>query len=96
MVMHLSYGRYFDEDVITDLSYEECLHIVRGLEAFKKRHLRNGPVVEKVATFMQRNRVRNLAWLNQHIEDMASRELGGSKPSSGRLQHPRGSPLRIA
>lgn len=84
MGMHLSYERYLDEDSTPDLSYKECLHIVRGLEAVRKRHLRNGPVVEKVATFMQRNRVRNLAWLNQLIEDMAARVLGDSKPSSGR------------
>jgi hypothetical protein len=86
--MHLNYERSLLEDSTAAFSYEECLHIVRGLETVKKRHLKNSPVVEKVAALMQKNGVRNMALLSQLIEDMADGILGESKPSSARVEQP--------
>lgn len=86
--MHLNYERNLDEDAITDLSYKECLDVVRGLETVKKRHLRNSPIVEKTAILMHRNRVRDVAWLSQMIEAMADRLLEESRLSPTIVEHP--------
>jgi len=88
--MHLNYDRKHLEDLTTEFSYEECLHIVRGLETVKKRRLKNSPVVEKIAALMQQNGVRDMAWLSQLVEDMADRVLGESKlsPSGVELLKP--------
>lgn len=87
--MHLNYERKLPEDSTGDFSYEECLHIVRGLETVKKRRLKNSPVVEKIAALMQQNGVRDMAWLSQLVEDMADRVLGESKLSSPRVELPK-------
>ena len=87
--MRTSYERYLDEDRTPELSYEECLQIVKGLEAVRKYSLSNSPIVEKVAILMQQSRFRNLAWLNQLIENTAVRMPGDSKGSSVNAGHPK-------
>ncbi|MCJ7522755.1 MAG: hypothetical protein MUP21_11155 [Dehalococcoidia bacterium] len=86
--MHLNYERSHHEDLVPDLSYKECLDIVRSLETVKKLHLRNSPIIEKIAVLMQQNRVRDLTWLSQLIEDTADRVLGESRLSSMIAEHP--------
>jgi ribosomal protein L31E len=64
-----------DEDSTTELSYEECLHIVEGLEYVRKSKLAESPIVELAARLMQENKIRHLPSLNQFIEDLASNNV---------------------
>lgn len=64
-----------DEDLTTELSYEECLHIVKGLEYVRRSKLAKSPIVELAARLMQQNKIRHLPSLNQFIEDVASNNV---------------------
>ena len=85
--MRFNYQRNLYEDTTPDLTYKECLNIIRGLETVKKHHLRNSPVVENMATLMHQRKVRDLAWLSQLIEDTANKVLVESKLPSTDVEH---------
>ena len=53
--MRQPYEQNLDLNYKPELSYEDCLRIVKGLEAVRKCHLTNSPIVERAARFMQRN-----------------------------------------
>lgn len=80
--MRQSYDQNLDQNYKPELSYEECLRIVKGLESVRKCHLTNSPIVEKAARFMQRNRIHHLPSLNLLIEDMADKVLEDAKHSA--------------
>lgn len=81
--MRQPYEQNIDLNYKPELSYEECLRIVKGLEAVKSCHLLNSPIVEKAARLMQLQRIHYLPALNQFIEDMAAGVLKGKKEKSG-------------
>ncbi len=80
--MRQSYDQNLDQNYKPELSYEECLRIVKGLEAVRKCHLTNSPIVEKAARFMQRKKIHHLPSLNLLIEDMADKVLEDAKHSA--------------
>jgi hypothetical protein len=67
-----SFTLHLDQDSTPELSYEECLHIVKGLESVRRCKLTGSPIIEWAARFMQQNRIRYLSSLNQFIEEVAS------------------------
>ena len=71
--MRQPYEQNLDLNYKPELSYEECLRIVKGLEAVRKCHLTNSPIVERAARFMQRNKILHLPSLNLLIEDTAAK-----------------------
>jgi hypothetical protein len=73
--MRQPYEQNIDQNYKPELTYEECLRIVKGLEAVKTCHLTKSPIVEKAARLMQRQRIYHLPSLNQFIEDMAAKGL---------------------
>jgi hypothetical protein len=73
--MRQPYEQYIDQNYKPELSYEECLRIVKGLEAVRIHHLTKSPIVEKAARLMQRHKIHYLPSLNQLIEDMAAKTL---------------------
>jgi hypothetical protein len=73
--MRQPYEQNIDQNYKPELSYEECLRIVKGLEAVKTCHLTKSPIVEKAARLMQRQKIHHLPSLNQLIEDMAAKGL---------------------
>ena len=80
--MRQPYEQNLDQNYKPELTYEECLRIVKGLEAVRSCHLINSPIVEKAARLMQRQRIHNLPALNHLIEDVAARALEDTKQSS--------------
>ena len=87
--MRQPYEQNLDQNYKPELSYEECLRIVKGLEAVRKCHLTNSPIVERAARLMQRNRIHHLQSLNLLIEDMAAKVLEDTKQSSLTLEQPK-------
>jgi len=81
--MRQPYEQNIDQNYKPELSYEECLRIVKGLEAVKNCHLLNSPIVERAARLMQRQRIHYLPALNRLIEDMAAGVLKDKKGKSG-------------
>lgn len=70
--MRPSFTLHLDQDLTPELSYEECLHIVKGLESVRRCKLTTSPIVEWAARFMQQNNIRHLSSLSQFIEEVAS------------------------
>lgn len=87
--MRQSYEQNIDENYKPQLSYDECLRIVKGLEAVRKCHLTDSPVVEKAARLMQHNKILHLPSLNHFIEDMADKVLENIEQSSSIIEHPK-------
>jgi len=81
--MRQPYEQNIDLNYKPELSYEECLRIVKGLEAVKSCHLLNSPIVERAARLMQHQRIHYLPALNQLIEDLAAGVLKSEKKKSG-------------
>ena len=73
--MRQPYEQNIDKNYNPELTYAECLRIVKGLEAVKSCHLINSPIVEKAARLMQRQRIHYLPALNNLIEDIAAKSL---------------------
>jgi len=87
--MRQPYEQNLDQNYRPELTYEECLRIVKGLEAVRRCHLANSPIIERAARYMQRNKIHNLPSLNLLIEDMAAKVREESKQSSETLGHPK-------
>jgi hypothetical protein len=80
--MRQPYEQNLDLNYRPELTYEECLKIVKGLEAVRRCHLTNTPIVERAARLMQRNQIHHLPSLNLFIEDMATKASQDMKNSS--------------
>jgi hypothetical protein len=80
--MRQSYEHNIDQNYKPELSYEECLRIVKGLESVRRYRLANNPIVERAARFMQRNKIHHLPSLNLLIGDMAAKVLEDAKHSA--------------
>lgn len=87
--MRQPYEQNIDQNYKPELSYEECLHIVKGLEAVKRCHLTNSPIAERAARLMQRKKIHYLPSLNHFIEDMAPKVLQDTEESSAIVEHPK-------
>jgi len=87
--MRQPYEQNFDQNFKPELTYEECLHIVKGLEAVRSCHLINSPIVERAARFMQHNKIHHLPSLNLLIEDLAAKVLKDTEQSSAIVEHPK-------
>jgi hypothetical protein len=88
--MRQPYEQNIDQNYKPELSYEECLRIVKGMEAVRKCHLTNSPIVERAARLMQRNRIHYLPALNHLIiEDVAAKVLENVAQSSAIVEHPK-------
>jgi hypothetical protein len=87
--MRQPYEQNIDQDYKPELSYEECLRIVKGMEAVRKCHLTHSPIVERAARLMQRNQIHHLPSLNLLIEDMAAKVLKDTEQSSAIVEHPK-------
>ena len=87
--MRQSYEHNIDQNYKPELSYEECLRIVKGLEAVRRCHLTKSPIVERAARFMQRNKIHHLPSLNKIIENTAARVLEDIKQSSPVVELPK-------
>ncbi len=85
--MRQTYEQDIDQNYKPRLSYEECLHIVKGLEAVRRCHLINSPIVEKAARMMQHEQILHLPSLNHLIEDMADRVPENVEQSSAGAKH---------
>ena len=77
--MRQPYEQNLDQNYKPELTYEECLRIVKGLEAVRSCHLINSPIVERAARLMQRQRIHDLPALNHLIEDVAAKTLKSSE-----------------
>lgn len=80
--MRQPYEQNIDQNYKPELSYEECLHIVKGMEAVRRCHLGNSPIVERAARLMQLKKIHYLPSLNLLIEDMAAKALEDINQSS--------------
>ena len=87
--MRQPYEQNLDQNFKPELTYEECLRIVKGMEAVRKCHLINSPIVERAARLMQRNQIHYLPALNHFIEDMAAKVLKDTEQSSAIVEHPK-------
>jgi hypothetical protein len=87
--MRQPYEQNLDQSYRPELSYEECLRIVKGLEAVRKCHLTNSPIVERAARLMQRKQIHYLPSLNHLIEDAAAKVLEDTEQSSAKVEHPK-------
>ncbi len=87
--MRQPYEQNLDQNYRPELTYEECLRIVKGLEAVRRCHLANSPIIERAARYMQRNKIHNLPSLNQFVENMAAKALEDTKQSSLTLEQPK-------
>jgi recombinational DNA repair ATPase RecF len=87
--MRQTYEQNIDQNYKPELSYEECLRIVKGMEAVRKCHLINSPIVERAARLMQHQRIHYLPALNHFIEDMAAKVLKDTEQSSAIVEHPK-------
>jgi hypothetical protein len=77
--MRQPYEQNMDQNYKPVLSYEECLRVVKGLEAVRSCHLINSPIVERAARLMERHKIHDLPALNHLIEDVAAKTLNNSK-----------------
>ena len=73
--MRQPYEQNLDQNYKPELTYEECLRIVKGLEAVRSCHLINSPIVDRAARLMQRQRIHDLPALNHLIEDVAGQAV---------------------
>jgi hypothetical protein len=80
--MRQPYEQNIDQNYNPELTYEECLRIVKGLEAVKSYHLGNSRIVERAARLMQLKKIHYLPSLNLLIEVMAAKALEDIKQSS--------------
>jgi hypothetical protein len=87
--MRQPYEQNIDQNYKPELTYEECLRIVKGLEAVRSCHLINSPIVERAARLMQHNKIHHLPSLNLLIEDMAAKFLKDTEQSSTIVEHPK-------
>ena len=87
--MRQPYEQNIDQNYKPELTYEECLRIVKGLEAVRSCHLINSPIVERAARLMQHNKIHHLPSLNLLIEDMAAKLLQDTEQSSAIVEHPK-------
>jgi hypothetical protein len=87
--MRQTYEQNIDQNYKPELTYEECLRIVKGLEAVRRCHLINSPIVERAARLMQCNKIHHLPSLNLLIEDTAAKALEDTKQSSLTLEQPK-------
>jgi len=87
--MRQPYEQNIDQNYKPELSYEECLRIVKGMEAVRKCHLTNSPIVERAARLMQRKKIHYLPALNHLIEDVAAKVLENVAQSSAIVEHPK-------
>ena len=87
--MRQPYEQNLDQNFKPEFTYAECLQIVKKLEAVRKCHLTNSPIVERAARLMQRNRIHYLPALNHFIEDMAAKVLENVEQSSAIVEHPK-------
>ena len=85
--MRQPYEQNIDQNYKPELSYEECLRIVKGMEAVRKCHLTHSPIVERAARLMQRKKIHYLPSLNQFIEDMAAKVLENVAQSPAIVEH---------
>ena len=85
--MRQTYEQNLDQNYKPELTYEECLRIVKGLEAVRSCHLTNSPIVERAARLMQRNQIHHLPSLNLLIEDTAAKLLQDTEQSSAIAEH---------
>jgi hypothetical protein len=83
------YEQNLDQNFKPEFTYAECLKIVKGLEAVRKCHLTNSPIVERAARLMQRNRIHHLPSLNLLIENTAAKFLKDTQQSSTIVEHPK-------
>jgi len=87
--MRQPYEQNIDQNYNPELTYAECLHIVKGLESVRTCHLIHSPIVERAARLMQRQRIHDLPALNRFIEDIAAKVLEDTKQSSNALEQPK-------
>jgi len=87
--MRQTYEHNLDQNYKPELTYEECLRIVKGLEAVRRCHLINSPIVERAARLMQHNKIHHLPSLNLLIEDLAAKFLKDTEQSSTIVEHPK-------
>jgi hypothetical protein len=87
--MRQPYEQNLDQNYKPELSYEECLRIVKGMEAVRKYHLANSSIVEWAARLMQHDQIHHLPSLNLLIEDMAAKKLGNVAQSPAIVVHPK-------
>lgn len=87
--MRQPYEQNLDQNYKPELTYEECLRIVKGLEAVRSCHLTNSPIVERAARLMQRQKIYYLPALNHLIEDVAAKALKDHEWSSALTEHPK-------
>ncbi len=87
--MRQPYEQNIDQNYKPELSYEECLRIVKGMEAVRTYHLTHSPIVERAARLMQHNKIHHLPSLNLLIEDMAAKFLKDTEQSSLTLEEPK-------
>jgi len=87
--MRQPYEQNIDQNYKPELTYAECLRIVKGLEAVRSCHLINSPIVERAARLMQHQRIHYLPALNHFIEDMAAKVLKDTEQSSAIVEHPK-------
>jgi hypothetical protein len=87
--MRQPYEQNIDQNYKPELTYEECLRIVKGLEAVRSCHLINSPIVERTARLMQHNKIHHLPSLNLLIEDLAAKFLKDTEQSSTIVEHPK-------
>jgi hypothetical protein len=87
--MRQPYEQNIDQNYKPELTYEECLRIVKGLEAVRKCHLTHSPIVERAARLMQCNKIHHLPSLNLLIEDTAAKLLQDTEQSSAIVEHPK-------
>jgi hypothetical protein len=76
--MRQPYEENLDQNFKPQLTYEECLRIVKGLEAVRSCHLTDSPILERAARLMQRQKIHDLPALNHLIEDAAAKALKNS------------------
>ena len=85
--MRQPYEQNIDQNYKPKLTYEECLRIVKGMEAVRTCHLTHSPIVERAARLMQRNKIHYLPALNHLIEDVAAKALKDTEQSSAVAEH---------
>jgi hypothetical protein len=87
--MRKPYEQNLDDNYKPELTYEECLRIVKGLEAVRRCHLTNSPIIERAARLMQTKRIHYLPSLNNLIENMAARASENTRQSSAIPEQPK-------
>lgn len=90
--MRQPYEQNLDQNYKLELTYKECLRIVKRLEAVRSYHLINSPIVERATRLMQRHRIHDLPALDHLIEDMAAKALKDTEQSSAIVEPPKSFP----